>query len=366
MKRTISIKLNPTNEQVKSLYALQETYAKACNAIVPFARDNRVFNNVKLHHLSYYSVREISGLGSQMVCQAIKSVCGKYKALKLKRSADVPTIEFKPKSVHYDKRTYTIKGDSISLYTLDGRIVVPMTFGPHQQKLFDQGTAKEAELISRDNNWYFNLVLDLPDTQPNGSTVVMGVDLGENNIAATSTGKIIGGGKLRYDRDRFLAMRRRLQRNGSQSAKQLLKKVSGKEARHVTHVNHCVANQIIDEAIKCNAGFIVLENLKNIRKRIKGNKRMRTRLHRWAWYQLQQFVEYKAQALGIEVIYVNPAYTSQTCAKCRSIAIRIKHLLSCKCGNRTHADGNASLNLVWLGETIVSSRDAVNRPVVAA
>ena len=194
----------------------------------------------------------------------------------------------------------------------------------------------------------------------------MGVDLGENNIAATSTGKVIGGGKLRYDRDRFLAIRRRLQRNGSQSAKQLLKRLSGKEARHVTQVNHQVANAIIAEAIEHNVGVIALEKLTNIRKRIKAGKRVRARLHRWAWYQLQTFIEYKAEAVGIEVIYVNPAYSSKTCNKCGAIATRNKHRLTCSCGNRAHSDLNASQNLAWLGETAVSSRGAVNRPNVAA
>ncbi len=34
----------------------------------------------------------------------------------------------------------------------------------------------------------------------------------------------------------------------------------------------------------------------NILKRIKVGKRMRYRLHRWSWAQLQSFINYKAQA----------------------------------------------------------------------
>jgi IS605 OrfB family transposase len=311
-------------------------------------------------------MRGKSPLGSQMVCQAIKSVAGKYKALKLKKKDDIPVIEFKPKSIHYDKRTYTIKDQSISLATLEKRIVIPMVFGRHQRKLYDSGVAKEAELINRKKQWFFNLVLDLPDVSVTGNSKVIGVDLGENNIAATSTGKLIGGGKLRYDRDRFLALRRRLQRNGSESAKQKLKDISGKEARHVKHVNHEVANQIVSEAVKSGAGVIAMENLTNIRQRIKAGKRVRARLHRWSWYQLQQFVEYKSVAVGIEVIFVNPAYSSKTCNACGQIAKRNKHSLVCACGNRAHSDLNASRNIARLGGTAVSLRVAVNRPNVAA
>ena len=367
MLRTISIKLLVSTQTHDALDAVRYAFANACNAIVPYAKDNRIFNNVKLHHLCYYDIREASKLGSQFTCNAIKAVTGKYKALKLKKYQAVPHIQFRPKSVHYDKKTYTLKNDNtVSLSTLGKRVDAKLIWGKHQKALFDKGLPKEAELIFKNGTWYFNLVVELTIPERSPSNKVMGVDLGENNIAATSTGKLIGGGKLRYDRDRFLAIRRRLQRNGSQSGKQLLKRLSGKEARHVTQVNHQVANAVIAEAIEHNIGVIALEKLTNIRKRIKAGKRVRARLHRWAWYQLQTFIEYKAQAIGIEVVYVNPAYSSKTCNKCGAIATRNKHRLTCSCGNRAHSDLNASQNLAWLGETAVSSRGAVNRPNVAA
>ncbi|MGR6036440.1 MAG: hypothetical protein ACU4EQ_01620 [Candidatus Nitrosoglobus sp.] len=105
MKRTISIKLKPTAEQTSMLAAIQQEFALACNLLVSFAQSARTFNAISLDHLAYYEARGKSALGSQMVYQAIKSVAGKYKALKLKKKGDVPVIEFKPKSVHYDKKT---------------------------------------------------------------------------------------------------------------------------------------------------------------------------------------------------------------------------------------------------------------------
>jgi len=249
--RTLSIKLLVSTETHSALDAVRHAFADACNDIVPYAKENRVFNNVKLHHLCYYDIRGNSQLGSQFTCNAIKAVAGKYKALKLKKNQDVPHIQFRPKSVHYDKKTYTLKDDNtVSLSTLGKRVEAKLIWGKHQNALFEKGLPKEAELIFKNGTWYFNLVVEIATPERVQSNKVMGVDLGENNIAATSTGKVIGGGKLRYDRDRFLAIRRRLQRNGSQSAKQLLKRLSGKEARHVTQVNHQVANAIIAEAIE--------------------------------------------------------------------------------------------------------------------
>ena len=62
-----------------------------------------------------------------------------------------------------------------------------------------------------------------------------------------------------------------------------------------------------------------MENLTHIRDRIRAGKRIRARLHRWAFSQLQSFVEYKALAAGISVVYVDPAYTSQSCCRCGNL-----------------------------------------------
>ena len=76
MLRTISIKLLVSTQTHDALDAVRYAFANACNAIVPYAKDNRIFNNVKLHHLCYYDIREASKLGSQFTCNAIKAVDG--------------------------------------------------------------------------------------------------------------------------------------------------------------------------------------------------------------------------------------------------------------------------------------------------
>lgn len=267
--------------------------------------------------------------------------------------------------MHFDKRTYTLKGDSLSLYTLSGRIVITLLQGDHQRRILESGLAKEAELICRKGRWYFNLVVEADDADQVASGSVMGVDVGENNLAATSTGKVWGGGQLRHRRDKHLALRRRLQSNGSQSAKQKLRQASGKEQRRVKQTNHETSKAIVAEALRSGAAKIAMEDLAHIRDRIKAGKRVRGRLHRWAFRQLQTFVEYKAQAVGIEVECVDPAYTSQTCSCCGALGKRVKHRFVCeKCGLRAHADCNASRNLARIGSGAPLSRAAVNTPDV--
>ena len=300
MKRTASIRLDLDFSQIQKSISLTEAYENACNQIVPFVVEHRCWNRVALHNLAYSKVRASSKLGSQMVCNAIFSVCKAYQNRQIPKGEEIPTIVFRRgRSVHFDKRTYTIKGEYISLYTLEGRITVKMRMSPYQQAYLNQGLPKEGELICKKGKWYFNLVFDLPDPSATQNTAVFAIDTGENNLAVTSSGKFFGGGKIRHERDQYLAKRRRLQSNGSQSAKQLMRKISGKEARRVKQINHEVSKEIIKEAIVQNAGVIVLEDLTHIRKRIKAGKKMRSRLLRWPFRQLQEFLAYKAESQGL-------------------------------------------------------------------
>jgi len=371
IKRTISLKLLATTEQSAALLALADTFASACNAIVPFAVEHRCWNRVALHHLAYYSVRELlPTLGSQMVCQAVHRVADAYKTLKankgIPKDKPVPAIRFDASSISFDKRTYSIKGDTVSLFTLAGRERIPFAAGKHQLNILASGLPKEAKLILRKGIWYFNLVLDIPAVPPVSGGGVFGLDVGENNLAASSTGKVWGGGELRHNRDKYLAHRRRLQSNGSRAAKRKLRAISGREQRHVKAINHETSKSIVAEAVRSGASEIRMEDLTHIRANIKAGKRVRTRLHRWAFRQLQDFVAYKAQGAGLSVGYIDPAYTSQTCSVCGEIGKRVKHSFSCSCGTQRHSDVNAALNIAGFAKpTGIARGGKVTRPIFA-
>ena len=115
------------------------------------------------------------------------------------------------------------------------------------------------------------------------------------------------------------------------------------------HVNHEMSKEIVKEALKINAGTIVLENL-----------------HRWAFAQLQTFIEYKAQTQGLGVMYINPAYSSQLCSSCAALGERLKHRFTCSsCGNQQHSDLNASRNLCRFALSADRATCAVDRTHVA-
>jgi IS605 OrfB family transposase len=115
----------------------------------------------------------------------------------------------------------------------------------------------------------------------------------------------------------------------------------------MTDLNHKVSRQLINLAVQEQVGTIIMENLENIRNTAQSLNKADRNLHSCTFYQLQQFIEYKAELAGIVVEYINPKYTSQSCSKCGKVkkSNRKANLYSCECGNHIHADLNASRNI---------------------
>ena len=106
-----------------------------------------------------------------------------------------------------------------------------------------------------------------------------------------------------------------------------------------------IAKRIVKEA-KLQSCKIVLEDLTGIRKNKKHTKSFNGALNSWSFYQLKQFIEYKAKLQGVEVVYIDPRYTSKMCSKCGNLGDRKGKSFKCPlCGHVENADVNASFNI---------------------
>jgi IS605 OrfB family transposase len=112
--------------------------------------------------------------------------------------------------------------------------------------------------------------------------------------------------------------------------------------------NHKISRQIVNHAIANGVGVIRMEDLTDIRNTAKSKRTDQGRnLHSWSFYQLKEFIKYKAEIVGIRFELVNPEYTSQTC-KCGHQAKANRNGLQfrCKeCGHTCHADLNGAINI---------------------
>ncbi|NJL70700.1 MAG: IS200/IS605 family element transposase accessory protein TnpB [Candidatus Competibacteraceae bacterium] len=212
---------------------------------------------------------------------------------------------------------------------------------------FDK-TCEKINQIEVDREWLYVSVsvTDEPQYKVEGW---VGIDRNTTGncavVACTKTNKVMFlGKKAQHVHNKYKNIRKKLQR-----LKKLkkLKTIKRRESNITKDLNHKISRKVVNYAKKHRCG-IKLEKLEGIRQRTKQAKSFRYSLNSWAYYQLQQFVEYKAQIAGVPVVYIEPAYTSQTCHKCGQLGNRSGKAFKCtSCGYASHADGNASWNIAY-------------------
>jgi len=197
-------------------------------------------------------------------------------------------------------------------------------------------------------------VKDIPVMTPQHFIGVDRNTTGHIAVAANpETGKIAKlGKKAIHTHKKYSSIRRNLAHDGEFGK---LKDCKDRESRIVRDLNHKVSRKLVSMAKEQNAA-LVFEDLSGIRKTKKQYRSFKYALHSWSFYQLQQFVEYKAKLLGVPVLYVDPAYTSQDCSRCGARGQRDGKSFKCPvCGHVDHADVNAAFNIA------LRQYDLVNR-----
>jgi IS605 OrfB family transposase len=194
------------------------------------------------------------------------------------------------------------------------------------------------------------------NTRPNIHRRVLGVDVGVHNLAVTSERRFYGGKHIRHLRKKHNRLIGEIQSKCTKASRRKLKRLSGSWRRFMRIENHKISKDIVS---KLNSGdVIVMEDLTNIRRTARYNKWV----HKWAFRQLQSFIEYKSLRKGIRVVYVNPKYTSKECSRCHNRdTIRVRGFTRCKtCGYSCNSDLIGATNIA--GRYILSSRGFVNGP----
>lgn len=346
MKLTLKIKLLPTDEQANLLLDTMKEANTVCNAISDVAWQEKIFNNFKLHHRTYHSYKATFNLSSQMLIRQIAKVADAYKLdKKTKRT-------FRPLgSIAYDARIMTYKPDNIvSLWCIGGRQKINFVCHNPAYLPYIKG---EADLVYKKGKFYLFQTVDIPEQDVEDIESFLGVDFGLVSIATLSNGKEFNSKKLQDYREKRQKVRSSVQSKRTRGSKKLLKRLSGRERTTASIINHTIAKQIVQIAKEENKG-IALEDLKGIRfSSLKKGKKFRTRVGKWSFNQLRQYISYKAILNGVQVVLVNPRYTSKTCSNCHHIGNRKGKVFECNnCGNNMDADVNASLNIATLGASV--------------
>ena len=366
MKLTLQIKLLPSPEQQTSLLRTMVQFNAACDAIALVAFKEQLASKFPLHRIVYFNIKRDFSLSSQLIVRAIGKVVDAYKRDKTKLCA------FKPHgAVIYDQRIMSFQGiEAVSLWTLDGRQLIPMVFGDYQKTQWHRHQG-QADLVLVDNQFYLLATLDLPEPPAAPPVGFIGVDMGIVKIVVDSTGQEFSGQPVEKVRKQLHTLRKNLQKKHSKSSKQHLKKVRRREANYRKDVNHVISKKLVKKAKDTQSG-IAIENLKGIRKRttvrsiahlapqVVRLKSQRAKHHSWSFYQLGSFIEYKAKREGIPFVKVDARNTSRECSLCHHIDKKNRKtqaaFLCLNCGHSENADHNAA--------KVIAQRASVNKPIV--
>ena len=348
VKLILRIKLLPTIDQSKSLIRTIIQANAACCSISEIAWNKRIFNQFKLHHETYNGIKAGSDLSAQMIVRCISKVTDAYKAdRKTKR-------QFRPMgAISFDSRILSYTKDSVSIKTVDGRLK-GIPFICHNGKYFPY-IKGEADLVFRKGKFFLLQTVEIAEEGVKEVDDFIGCDFGRTDICTLSDGTNYHSEALKKVRKKYARVRASVQSKGTKGSKKLLKRLSGRERRFVSINNHAISKQVVAKAKAENKG-VTIEDLSNIRKTAKPkSKTQKTELNRWSFYQLRQYLEYKARLSGVRLFAVPPAYTSQMCCECLYIGKREGKRFSCEhCGNRMDADHNAARNIAAWGRVINS------------
>ncbi len=356
MKRTMLLKLAPTPEQQAALLETMHIFNQAANYVASVAFAEKTANKFELQKLVYGELRTTYKLPAQLAIRCISKASEAYKRDK----SIQPT--FRPEgAIVYDPRVMAFKGiDTLSLLTLSGRVLVPFLFGQYQESRMD-AIKGQADLIYRKGTFYLAVTLEVPEPIPGVPDGTLGVDLGMVNLATDSEGETFSGDLVEQNRKRNQALRQRLQKRGTKSARRHLKKLSGREARFRRNTNHVISKRIVAKAKATNQA-IAIEDLRHIRTRTDSTvrKSQRAKHSSWAFGQLRSFLSYKAALAGVPLHLVNPRNTSRTCPACGNSAKanrKTQAVFCCtECSLTMNADIVGAINI---------SRAPVKVPIVA-
>jgi IS605 OrfB family transposase len=158
-------------------------------------------------------------------------------------------------------------------------------------------------------------------------------------------GKFFSGKQVKHRRRYFQKRRHSLQ---SASKFRALKKWNKRERRWMEAVNHTISRRIVRFAEYLNANLVV-EHLEGCRQTMKQSKKNRSdngeSRHAWAYYSLEQKLDYKLALKGLKLTKRPAAYTSKSCSTCGTLGNRKGHHFNCPNGHYHNADLNAARNL---------------------
>jgi len=337
---------------------LQQTY-DTVKEIATICFKTEAKSRLQLHRNLYPILTKKYPISAQLILEAL------FYGWNAKKTAD----QIKDVIVRFDQNISSFRETSrgnpvVTVRTNNERIGLPI----RQDGAYHRFLAHVADdwqvtsiFMKRNGSFLACLKKDMPNppTRPN----VLGVDVNAGSVAIsilTPQRRILRqlylAGDIEHAQIRFTKRRAKLrshrdghdQDDDHSKAAMALKKLGKRQHDYVQTNMWLLSKQLCQLAREYDAN-IAIEHLRHLRKKKdQVNKKARKRINRIPYGLLRLTLKHKGPQMGVKVVEVPPAYTSQTCSKCghRAKANRKRRLFLCqKCGLTANADRNASVNI---------------------
>ena len=191
MEQTITAKLqiivNPFDKQI--LCDTMKAYSDACNYVSEYIYKTHNLSRYSVQKDTYYQVREIYGLRSQMAVSCVRTVIAKYKTILENQKEWIKPVFRLPQLDLVWNRDYSLntKNDIFSVNTLNGRIKVAFYKNGFEHYFSDNCKFGTAKLVNKHNKFYLYIPVTYEITELKKSEVsnVVGIDRGIRFLAVT-------------------------------------------------------------------------------------------------------------------------------------------------------------------------------------
>ncbi len=340
MTLTVKIKLLPTPEQKALLEQTMKEYIRTVNDVLTQMIDYD-------QHYRFSSKMIEADIPSCLKSEVAGDALSKDREM-FKKKRPQPVFK-KPQAV-WNNQNFHVEADIIRFPVFRGgksrQIKVKAIIPEEVFSLLQSSKLGTMRITKKSSKFVAQVAYERNTEALNENTGVMGVDLGVKCPAVSfADGKVrfFGNGRQnKYIRRHYAAKRKKLQKQKKLNA---VRKLENKEQRVMTDIDHKLSRKIVDHAFQNGIKTIKLEALEGIRRTTRQSRKNNRTMHSWSFYRLQQFIKYKASLLGINVVEVNPAYTSQICPNCGKLNKAEDRLYSCECGYHGHRDTVGAINI---------------------
>lgn len=347
MKRAVTVKLQPSKAQEKTLKELVLISSKVWNRVNYLRRqeffEGKPVDFLKTEKIVYEEFKgKIGSATSQQICRKNAEAWRSFfTLLRNKRNGELPNW-LKPKPPNYIKGNYLIvlRNDQ---YKIEGNKLILKGLGKFKRlevqfkgRIHLKGKQGRLEItydpIRR--KWYAHISItvekklqgeewvELP-RQPLGN-LSAGIDLGVNNLMAVyvENGEsfLVNGRPMKsiafYWRKRIADYQSKINKSGAKKSRKL-SRMHQKAKLQAKHYINTAVRQTVERLYQMGVSRIVLGYPKGIaRNSDKGRRQNYLLSHIWRFNTVIKRLREVAEEYGISVIVVDEAFTSKTCPVC--------------------------------------------------